>query len=146
MRETEVTVARPHRYWATAIPAKMKYASPFGSTRPRIQPKLLGPIEAAWAASGMAATTAHSITQPDRPETATAVTMPLGTRTAAPTVSSAVLAEASKPVIVYAGSRKLNAKSRAMLLVSGQTSPPRAPLKFEKVTSDPGCNDGAKES
>ena len=31
-----------------------------------------------------------------------------------------------------------------MLLVSGQTSPPRAPLKFEKVTSDAGWSDGAK--
>ena len=126
------------------MPAKMKYASPFGSTRPRIQPKLLGPIAAARATSGIATTTAHSITQPDRPETATAVTMPFGTRTAAPTVSSAVLAEASKPVIVYAGSRKPSAKSSAMLLVSGQTSPPRTPLKFEKLTSDPGWSDGAK--
>jgi len=48
----------------------------------------------------MATTTAHSITQPAAPETATACTIPRGTRTAAFTVSSAVFADASKPVIV----------------------------------------------
>src|ERR1041384_6529106 len=117
MRETDVTAARPHRYWAPAIPAKIRSASPFGSTAPTIHPKLLGPIAAACATSGIAATTAHSITQPDTPETATALTMPLGTRTAAPTVSSAVLAEASKPVIVYAGRRKVKAERSGRLLV-----------------------------
>ena len=43
---------------------------------------------------------AHNISHPNRPDTATACTIPRGTVTAAPTVSSDALAEASNPVIV----------------------------------------------
>ena len=65
----------------------------------------------------MAATTAHSITHPAAPETATAWMMPRGTRTAAATVSSAVLAEASKPVMVYAGRSGASLPNRLVLSV-----------------------------
>ena len=71
---------------------------------------------------------AHNISHPNRPDTATACTIPRGTVTAAPTVSSDALAEASKPVIVYAGSRKPSANRSHVLWVAGHTSPPRAPL------------------
>ena len=76
----------------------------------------------------MASTTAHNISHPARPETATACTIPRGTVTAAPTVSSAALAEASKPVIVYAGSRKPSAKSKRTARSRATRRRPRAPL------------------
>jgi hypothetical protein len=48
----------------------------------------------------MAITSADNMTQPKMPETSTERTMPRGTWTAAPMVSSAVCADASKPVTV----------------------------------------------
>src|SRR5262245_22189204 len=128
MREAEVTAARPQRYCATAIPASSEYARGLGSTAPTDHVNAPAPRDAAWSTSGIATTTAHNRSHPKRPETATACTMPRGTVTAAPTVSSDAFADASKPVIVYAGRRKLSAKSSHALSVAGHTSPPPAPL------------------
>ncbi len=54
--------------------------------------------------------------------------MPRGTLADAPRVSSEAWAEASKPVIVYAGKSAPRAKSRTIPSVAGQTSPPAEPL------------------
>ncbi len=76
----------------------------------------------------MATTTAASIAQPHSPETSTLRTMPRGTLTEAPMVSSAVCAEASNPVMVYAGNRNPSANSHGSPVVAGHTPPPAAPL------------------
>src|SRR4029078_6294850 len=96
----------------------------------------------------IASTTAHNITQPNSPETQTDRTIPRGTLRAAPAVSSATWAEASKPVIVYAGSRNPSAKRNTSDSARGQTgsSPDGSPLKFVNVTRRPGSNVGAATS
>jgi hypothetical protein len=65
-----------------------------------IQAKAFFPWAAAEFMDGIANTTDESITQPNIPDTSTDRTIPRGTCCAAPTVSSAVWAEASKPVTV----------------------------------------------
>ena len=100
MREAEVTVARPHRYCAEMMPAYSAMASQRGSVASRVQLKTPVALGLRHLHVGIASTIAHSITQPNTPETSTERTMPRGTLCAAPTVSSAVCAEASKPVMV----------------------------------------------
>ena len=69
----------------------------------------------------MATITALKRIQPKTPDTRTDRTIARGTWWAAPTVSSDVWAEASKPVMVYIGSMKPSAKSQGTLSVRGQT-------------------------
>ncbi len=70
--------------------------------------------------------------------------MPRGTLAEAPTVSSETWAEASKPVIVYAGNSAPRAKSPIRPSLAGQTPPPAEPLKLANVTSRDGSTPGAK--
>ncbi len=70
--------------------------------------------------------------------------MPRGTLAEAPTVSSDACADASKPVIVYAGQSAPGAKRRTTPSVSGRTPPPAEPLKLAKVKSRDGFKPGAK--
>src|SRR4051794_873974 len=121
MRDADVTVANPHRYWATAMAANNASASPSGSTDVTAWPKAFSPSLATASGSGMASTTATSITQPATPDTSTERTMPRGTLWAAPTVSSEAWAEASKPVTVYAGSSRPSRNNHANEAVGGHT-------------------------
>ena len=54
--------------------------------------------------------------------------MPRGTFWAAPTVSSAACAEASNPVIVYAGRTQPSTNNQVRFALAGQTAPPAVPL------------------
>ena len=110
------------------MPAHKVTPSQAGSTWFMIHRNEFSPLAAAWSASGMASTTAHNITQPNTADTHTARTMQRGTACAAPMVSSAVCAEASNPVMVYAGSSKPRANSPATLSVRGHTPAPADPL------------------
>ena len=75
----------------------------------------------------MASTAAESITHPASPDTHTDRTIPRGTASAAPTVSSAAWAEASNPVMVYAGSSSPRANSQAVELAGKTGSPSGSP-------------------
>src|SRR5262245_12079095 len=100
IREAEVTVASPQRYWASTMPAHRARTSGRGSTEVMIQRKAPSPWAAASGRPGAARTTAARRIQPATPETITERTMPRGTFAEAPRVSSEAWAEASKPVIV----------------------------------------------
>src|SRR5262249_54322048 len=102
MRDADVTVASPHKYCASAMPANSTTATAGRSLKTALtmDTNAPSPSDAASRKFGAASTTAHSITQPKTPETRTDRTMPRGTLAAAPTVSSAVCADASKPVSV----------------------------------------------
>src|SRR5262245_25351337 len=148
IRDAEVTVARPQRYCARTIPLHSTKYSQRGTTSPSVKPNACSPFSATAAGSRIASTAAQSITQPNSPDTHTERTMPRGTFRAAPAVSSETCAEASKPVIVYAGNRKPSAKSQTSDSVRGQTGSPSegVPLKFVKVHSREKSSDGAATS
>jgi hypothetical protein len=95
-----VTVASPQENCAAAMPTRRRSRSGAGRTWAIVQKKAFPPWAAAASRSGIAITSAESITQPASAETMTARTIALGTSIAAPTVSSAAWAEASNPVIV----------------------------------------------
>src|SRR4051812_17716589 len=100
MREAEVTVASPQRYWATMIQTVSAPATEAGRTPSTTDRNAPSPLAAVAPRSGAATTTAQSITQPASPEIQTERTIPLGTACAASRVSSAAWAGASKPVTV----------------------------------------------
>src|SRR5262249_21084149 len=137
MREAEVTVASPHRYCATTAPSHRSRPRDRGSALSRTWKNAPSPAAAVSAGSWIASTTAQSITHPNTPETSTDRTIPRGTFSAALTVSSEVWAEASKPVIVYAGSNSASANAHAIDSVRSHTglSASGSPVKFVTVTS-----------
>ncbi len=100
IRLAEVTVARPQAYWATPMMIQRTTRSESGTIARTIAKKLLPPCAAAALRSGAATITAHSIAQPKSPDHKTEWIMPFGTARSAFTVSSAVWADASNPVIV----------------------------------------------
>src|SRR5262245_35138414 len=114
IRDAEVTVASPQRYCATTAPPHSTRASVLGTAPNRAWKNAFSPAAAVPSGSRIASTTAHSITHPNTPDTSTDRTMPRGTFTAAPTVSSDAWAEASKPVMVYAGSKSPRANTQTM--------------------------------
>lgn len=95
-----MTVARPQRYCARAIAPQRIFPQAAGSTARRMKKKAPSPLVAACWTSGTASTMAISMAQPNTPETSTLCTISRGALRAAEIVSSAVWAEASKPVIV----------------------------------------------
>ena len=99
-RDADVTVASPHRYCAIAMPTNNSAANAGGSTELMVHTTTRSPCCAAVSRSGIASTMAHSMTQPKIPDTSTERRMPRGALYSALTVSSAVCADASKPVMV----------------------------------------------
>ena len=93
------------------MPASKAIASGRGRTRPIPRGNAPSPWAAASPRSGTASTTARASPSRSR-ETSTERTMPRGTFARGAEVSSEAWAEASKPVIVYAGSSRPRANSR----------------------------------
>src|SRR5436190_5547731 len=119
-----------------AMPAQRRPTVDAGSTSRSVQNMICGPCWAAASMSGTANTIAASMIQPAIPERSTERTMPRGTLIAAPIVSSEMWAEASKPVIVYAGSSNPRANNQGIEELGGQTAAPDGrPLKLENVIS-----------
>src|SRR4029079_9234349 len=112
-------------------------ANPLGTTANRVLGNADPPAAAVAAGSGVASTMAASMAMPKTPDTATERTIPRGTATAAWTVSSDTWADASNPVIVYAGRSRPSANSQPRESVFGQTSsfPSGSPLKLVSVTN-----------
>src|SRR5688572_15681331 len=100
MRDAEVSAARPQRYCATTISPSSVHANAGGSAAFIVHGTTLEPCATPSSTDGIASRMAQIMTHPNRPETHTERTMPLGALTAALTVSSDVCAEASKPVMV----------------------------------------------
>src|SRR5436190_4452828 len=121
MREVDVRAARPQRYCAMTMSTSSAHANVDGSTDFMVHGTTAAPWATPSGTDGMASRMAAIITQPKRPETHTERTMPFGAFTAALTVSSLVCAEASKPVMVYAGSRNPSAKSQTRFSCRGNT-------------------------
>src|SRR5262245_29149367 len=71
IREADVTVARPQRYCAAAMPAYRSRATVLGTTAPVIETNALAPCAAAASGFGATTTTAASMTHPNTPETST---------------------------------------------------------------------------
>src|SRR5438477_12322069 len=71
IRDADVTVASPHRYWATTAPPHSPRASGRGTAPNRVAKNVPSPASAAVCGSGIASTTAHSITHPNTPDTST---------------------------------------------------------------------------
>src|SRR5262245_4604783 len=114
IRDAEVTVARPQRYWAITAPPHSPSASVVGTAPNSAAKNAPSPWAAVSAGSRIASTTADSITHPNTPDTSTERTIPRGTFSLARTVSSEAWAEASNPVIVYAGSRNPRVNTQSM--------------------------------
>jgi hypothetical protein len=80
------------------------------------------PCTAASSMLGSMSTKLQSMIQPARPDQRTEVTMPIGTAREALSVSSAVCAEASYPVIVYTGSSRPRRNAMSPPTATGQTA------------------------
>ena len=100
MRDADVSAARPQRYCASTMSASSVVASAGDSAAFIVHGTTFAPCSTPFSTDGIASRIAPIITQPNSPDTHTERTMPVGTFTAALTVSSLVCAEASKPVIV----------------------------------------------
>src|SRR4051794_39171601 len=135
MREAEVTVASPQRYWASTMPAHRASTSGRGSTLVMIQRKAPSPRAAASGRPGAARTTAASRIQPATPETITERAVGGGTFAAAPRVAGGGGPGGLKPGTVWGGGRAAREKREERRAVAGRAPPPAVPLKFSNRPS-----------